>query len=328
MTLRHYRRDLDSVFCILGTSENAITQSIAWTLSQCPKFLFTFLAELMPGSTLGELQVATQSFADDRGFTDIEIYEHGVLHVIVEAKKGWRLPQGSQLQRYVPRFEETSAPKGARLLISMSEASEVYASLHLPKAIGGVPVRHMSWRRVLRIVRDSYAKTRSFDEKRWLGQLSLFLGDIQTMQNQRSNEVFVVSLGAQEILKKTGYTWIDVVVRDRKYFHPVGLRGFPAEPVNYVGFRYGGKLQSVHHVASYEVVRNLQKRNKKWPSTDAPHFIYVLGPPMRPAGPIATGKIYKNGRVWCLIDTLLSGEFDTISEARDATKNRLAKIEE
>jgi len=335
MTLRHYRRELDSVFCILGNSENAITESIAWVLSQCPTFLFTFLHTLTPDMKVGALQVATQSFSGDRGFTDIEIYEDKVVHVIVEAKKGFWLPQENQFRRYLPRFQQTQAPPHGRFLVSMSEATEVYAGLHLPQDVDEVPLKHLSWRQTLRLVGDSYAKTGSFDEKRWLGQLSLFLGGIATMQNQGSNEVFVVVLSRDEILPNSGYTWIDVVEKDGNYFHPVG-NGWPAEPPNYVGFRYDGRLQSVHHVESYEVVRNLQARNKNWPATSQetkrsrpphdPHFVYTLGKPMRPASPIRTGKIFRNGRVKCAIDTLLSGEFDTIADARDASKRRIAEL--
>jgi hypothetical protein len=286
-----------------------------------------FLGEAGSAGKLGEVQVATQSFGDDRGFTDIEIYERRAVHVIVEAKKGWWLPQESQFRRYLPRFQEIQAPQHARFLISMSEASEEYAQLHLPPNIEGVPLKHMSWHQALRIVGNSYRGTRSFDEKRWLGQLSLVLGVITTIQNQISNEFLVVALSANYILPRSGYTWIDVVEKSGKYFHPVG-NGWPTEPPNYIGFRYGGPLQSIRHINHYEVIQNLQKRNKNWPETSEPHFLYALGRPMRPIRPIATGKIYRNGRVKCLIDTLLSGEFDSISEARDASKRRLAKLEE
>jgi hypothetical protein len=316
------------VFCLLGDSENAITKSIAWTLSRCPTFLSTLLGKIAPKANLGDVQIATQTCGDDRGFTDIEIYENGVLHVIVEAKRGWWLPQESQFERYLPRFRKTLAPLHARFLISMSEASELYAGLRLPKSIKSVPLKHMSWRQVLRIVRNSQRMTKSLDEKRWLGQLSLFLGGITTMQKQSSNEVYVVSLSPKEILPKSKYTWIDVVEKDSKYFHPARKRGYPAEPPNYVGFRYKGALQSIHHVDKYEVVQNLQKRNKKWPKTDEPHFVYTLGLPMRPAKRIGAGRLYRNMPIRCLIDTLLSGEFETISDAHNASKRRLELPEE
>ena len=50
------------------------------------------------------------------------------------------------------------------------------------------------------------------------------------------------------------------------------------------------------------------------------HFIYKLGPAIVPSKEVKTGNIYPNGRVWAMLDTLLTS--DTISEARDISKHR------
>ena len=50
-------------------------------------------------------------------------------------------------------------------------------------------------------------------------------------------------------------------------------------------------------------------------------YIYHLGPAIIPNKTVKTGKIYRNGRVWAMLDTLLT--CDTISDARDLTKSRL-----
>jgi hypothetical protein len=54
-----------------------------------------------------------------------------------------------------------------------------------------------------------------------------------------------------------------------------------------------------------------------------PHFLYTLGPGFGPDNEVRTGKIYPSGRVWCMLDTLFTSE--TISEARDASRARLAR---
>lgn len=51
------------------------------------------------------------------------------------------------------------------------------------------------------------------------------------------------------------------------------------------------------------------------------HYIYKLGPAIVPGKTVKTGKIFKNGRVWAMLDTLLT--CDTISDARDLTQSRL-----
>jgi hypothetical protein len=81
----------------------------------------------------------------------------------------------------------------------------------------------------------------------------------------------------------------------------------------------------VHHIDKFEIVQNLAAYNPNWPKTDLDRFVYTLGPPMRPPRDMRTGKIYGSGHVWCAIDTLLSGAFDTISDARDETKRRRAE---
>lgn len=323
MTLNLHDREVNNVFSLLGDSENAITSSIAWTLSQCPVLLDDLCKKLALARPPLNIRVAAQSFGSDRGFTDIEIYETGAIHIIVEAKRGWWLPDQRQFKRYMPRFRESRTPYGKCLLVSMSEASQAFAKLHLPTKIDGIAVRHLSWRDILLIIKISRHRSRSLDEKRWLNQLSMFLEGIASMQNQRSNNVYVVSLGVGEISPGSGYTWIDVVEKHQKYFHPVG-HGWPAEPPNYIAFRHHGELKSVHHIRKYKVVSNPRDANPKWADNPIPHFVYDLGRPIRPQKPIRSGPI-RNTRRWCLIDTLLSGEYETISEASNASRQRLAE---
>jgi hypothetical protein len=99
-----------------------------------------------------------------------------------------------------------------------------------------------------------------------------------------------------------------------------------AQPPNYIGFRYYGRLRSAHHIDGFDIVENLATYNPLWLETDRDHFVYRLGPPMRPVREMKTGKIFTNGRVECAIDMLLSGAFATIGDARDETKRRLAEV--
>jgi len=50
------------------------------------------------------------------------------------------------------------------------------------------------------------------------------------------------------------------------------------------------------------------------------HFIFELGPTIVPSKTVKTGNIYRNVRVWAMLDTLLT--CDTISEARDLSNTR------
>jgi len=90
------------------------------------------------------------------------------------------------------------------------------------------------------------------------------------------------------------HTWIDVIEKDGSYFHPVG-RGWPSQPPNYVAFRYRGRVRSVHRVESYEIFPDVSKKNRLWISTDSDHFVYKLGPAMRPRG-AARGHARRHGQ--------------------------------
>jgi len=159
-------------------------------------------------------------------------------------------------------------------------------------------------------------------EKRIIDELLVYLRGLMSMQNLDSNWVYVVAL-AQGKPEGWGISWIDIVANRRRYFHPVGggRGGWPKEPPNYIAFRYNGRLQSIHHIEKYEVFTNPYEKfpeipEKRW----APHFLYKLGPAFNPSKEVKTGKIYPNGRVWCMLDTLFTE--DSISDARDLSKKR------
>jgi hypothetical protein len=142
------------------------------------------------------------------------------------------------------------------------------------------------------------------------------------MQNVDDNNVYVVSLSDLPVRDDgSPYSFRDVVTKDRHYFHPVRA-GWPNFPPNYMGFRFNGRLQSVHHVEGVQVAAALSKINPNWQDYEDDHFIYALGPPMRPTQEVRTGNLYRSQRVRCAIDTLLSGACATIAEARDETQRR------
>ena len=141
------------------------------------------------------------------------------------------------------------------------------------------------------------------------------------MSNPRDNMVYVVSLSKAPIKADGDCTWVDVVEKDKCYFHPVG-KGWPKEPLNYIAFRYDGELQGVHYIESYKVVTDPSSVNKNWLKSDFDQFLYKLGPAMKPSSTVKSGKIW-NQHHRCIIDTLLSGAYKTIREAEIETNRRL-----
>jgi hypothetical protein len=84
-----------------------------------------------------------------------------------------------------------------------------------------------------------------------------------------------------------------------------------------MAFRWGGSVRQVSRVLNHEVIPNLQARFPEIPSgvdevSDQTLIAYSLGPDI-PTPDIDTKGTYSSGRVWCLLDQLLT--HDNLSEA-------------
>lgn len=319
--LLHNRR-IESIFNLLGQKENDITLSIGWVLSRCPTLLTRFLRTVHGNRSprhRGELVVALQEFQKDSGITDLEVRGEDI-HVIVEAKRGWTLLSREQLSKYVRRFKASKA--GRPIILTMSECSEDYARHHLPGSVGGIPIRHMSWREMSKLSSKS-GGTRA--EKRLMQEFRTYIATIVNMQPQESNWVYIVSLSNHEWAP--GLNFIQVVEERSRYFHPYGRGGWPKEPPNYIAFRYGGRLQSIHHIEQAEVIRNFHPHFPEARNREVePHFLYKLGPAIRPGHEVRNGDgVQRSVRRWAFLDLLLTSK--TISAACKASKRRMKQNE-
>jgi hypothetical protein len=324
VALTHGTRTVENYFDLLGGDEDAITAAIAWTLARSPTLLRALLENL--AGYKGPLEDATLHFQRSertKGRTDLEILIPGALHLILEAKLGWELPTTHQLELYTKRDGFAASP-GTRLIATLSQADLRYADLYLPKAVNGIPVRHLARRELMKLVTHAAASTRSLHEKQSLRELAHFLNKTMNRQTLDSNQVFVVSLSSNHLNPSwAGTTFIDVVERHRRYFHPVG-NGWPKTPPNYIAFRYGGELRSIHHIEHAEVIMDLAKTAPgvlPVAPVEDPHFLYTLGPAMRPSKRVPAGpKVVRSNHVWAALDLLLTSA--TITEAMQETKKR------
>jgi hypothetical protein len=323
VTLTVHGSETANVFRLLGADENSATFALGWLLNHS-----LHMRRLLVGAVFNKPQdvkecvIALQKHSLDGGYTDIEVQAGNRWHFVLEAKRGWDVPSRRQLAQYSTRLKRTQT--AVQRLVTVSAADRTFAAEHLPRRIDGIGVSHFSWTDIAQFAKRAQALARGFEERLWLRQFAQHLKEYVSMERTTDNTVYVLSLGIQPMVKGKRHNWIDVVEKDQCYFHPVGNH-WPVQPPNYVGFRYRGTLQSVHHVDSFSVVRNLATVNRLWPKTKINHFVYRLGPAMRPAREMRAGKVFRSARVWCAIDTLLSGDYKTLSDARDETKKRLLK---
>lgn len=116
-----------------------------------------------------------------------------------------------------------------------------------------------------------------------------------------------------------------MVTEQKRYFHPVGgsdRSGWPTIPPAYIGFRYLAEFRSVHFIEKVDITDHLHKCDPRWPETNAPNFVYTLGPPMKPAVPMPLGKIHPSMRNWISLDLLLSGKAKDYKNAIDLMRER------
>lgn len=175
-----YGRPIGTVFDLLGDKENDITYSLGWALAESECLSRALLQDVIP-SQQGDLiadSVLLQEGVPGAGFTDIEILAgDGEVHVVIEAKRGYNLPQPAQLKKYATRSE----PKPTALLVC-AEASAAFVDGKLPDVVAGVPVLYRSWREIEALAAIAATVSRRHAEKRLLRDLSRYLKGLMTMQ--------------------------------------------------------------------------------------------------------------------------------------------------
>lgn len=322
-TLESYGKEIHSIFQLLGDKENDITLSMSWALAKCSDFLKALIISITGiAPPNDDISILNQRYDANAGITDIEITDFQTFHIIIEAKRGWILPSADQLTKYSLRSDFQNAPYGNKYIVTMSECTQSYAAAHLPfREINKIPVKHLSYREVYQLAKTVRPVSNN-EQKHLLDEFCEYLKGLMTMQKLDSNMVYVVALGTKTP-DRCSCTWIDIVQKYNKYFCPVGGNGWPKEPPNYIAFRYYGQLQAIHHIDGYTVTQNLHDEIPEMPDEvcDTNHYVYKLGPAIKPVKTVKTGKIFRNGRVWVMLDTLLI--CDTISDARDLTQSRL-----
>lgn len=223
----------------MGYKENDISHSTAWVLSKCGAMLEIFIKDVcgVIGFKKENVDICLQEYDKGSGITDIEIKDDKEFFIIVEAKRGWTLPSKGQLLKYANRESFRKSIAKNKIIVTLSECSRDYAEHHLEiKDANGIPIKHVSWKDIHEFAEAAYL-TASNSEKKLLRELQHYLRGLVTMQNQSSNEVYVVSLGSGKP-EDCALTWIDIVQQKNKYFHSMGGGGWPKEPPNYIAFRW------------------------------------------------------------------------------------------
>lgn len=318
-------KPVETVFDLLGKSENAMTYSLGWCLAESPALIRILAEQIGSHLLLKEPIIDLQRIDTDHGITDIELRNaSGDAAWIIEAKAGFAVPSEAQLKSYATRLRTQFSASQERGLVILAQSDRTDTALQsqAPDHVAGIPVITLSWRRLLVLVEMAYAESGLF-AKKILSSYANYLKRIIDMQDQTSAWVYVVSLN-RNTFEGGETTFVDVVEQHQRYFHPQGRTGggWPIQPPNYLAFRYDGGLQSIHHVENVRLITDFGPYFPNQPSTKIkPHYLYDLGPAIRPPKWTPTGAKWRSNRVYCLLDTLLTA--DTIAEAKRETDRRL-----
>jgi hypothetical protein len=321
--LRLHGAAVETVFDLLGHRENDMTYALGWGLARSDALLHGFLERVAgdvpvdPSPAINLQEYGT----DDGGFTDIEVLTEHV-HVIVEAKRGWAPPSASQLHRYEERLDAMARPSRWIVILTQNGAEEIVRH-QIADWTPTDPTRAcvLGWSDVVRLAEHA-SKIGHREARPVIAELTTYLRGVADMRDTHSNLVYIPALAQRPFNDNWKIGPIEIVERLGRYFFPAIGGAYPKEVPNYIGFRYWGKLQSIHHIESSEVVIDLGEHIPGAPSTagERPHFLTTLGPAIRPDHDVRTGDIY--GAAWTRADIDLLLTCSTISEARDLTKKR------
>ena len=292
---------MPSVFSLLGGNENDLTAALGFVLSKCPPLAAALTERIclaVSSTAKGDLSLDLEE-RDAAGRTDLEL-KLGSSLFIIEAKRGWQLPDKTQLAKYAGRI--TAAPGGGAL-VTLSQASHALAAQNLPSHIGPVPIVHLPWRDVLADVDAAMPECRGH-ERLWIGEFNTYVKEMISVRRVEDSWTYCVVLN--DVKPGGTATFKQIVTEQLSYFHPYGVRGWPTEAPNFMAFRWAGAVQRIHRVVEHEVVPQLSDR---WPDltheeANRPHAVYRLGPRLPPYEPIPNGATYRASRLWVLLDQL------------------------
>lgn len=221
-SLTRHGKEVSSVFDLLGRDENDLTAALAFTLACSPRLLHLILQRLDPRADSASAAVRLET-RDDRARTDLEI-DTGSHLLIIEAKRGWLVPEEIQLTKYAPRV----AARGNDALVSLSAANAQSASLTLPKIVEDVLVIHLSWDEVRLDLAAARGAVRG-QERAWLDEFHDYLRKAIKMREPADSWTYCVAISTDRPGGGSPRTFRDFVTNEGCYFHPYG-KGWPRTP--------------------------------------------------------------------------------------------------
>ena len=317
-SLSLHGHQIRTVFDLGRRGEVGATAALGYMLSRTPTFSRALVRRFLGNSATVPSNVGLEVRETGEGRFDVQMIGPDYC-VVIEAKWGWLPPSVAQMKMYARRVSRQNVRH--RLLVTLSNAASGVAGHSLPQSLFGIDVKHLQWRDIAGLARHVLRAVRGAD-RRMLMEFIQYLERTVMGSSKPEDFVYVVAL-SEGRSKSWNVSWKDAVMKQRVYFHPVGL-GYPHEPPTYMGFRYDGMLRSIHRVVDSQVITC---KSQAIPGASdrqmKPHFLHRLGKPFLPNREVRSGRVW-NSRVWCRLDELLTAK--TIAQAAQRSSYHLEDL--
>jgi len=168
------------------------TYALGWGLARSDALLARFLRLCgVPEEDAGAAEIDLQRHGADSaqpGITDIEI-DTPRTRVIVEAKRGWNLPDLARLERYTPRFAD-ARDKTTRIVVLTQWGEEQYARSALGTEVDGYRIATVGLGQVARAAEAVARDERRPATRQLVGGLARYLLSVADLRNPNDNRVW------------------------------------------------------------------------------------------------------------------------------------------
>ena len=229
-------------------------------------------------------------------------------------------PSLPQLRKYLHRLKRSKARDRRFVVLTRRSAASSHPVVEhaVGSSLDGFPIIPLGLTDVTRIARQALRSERRARPRLFLRELLEYLEGAGYVQSHRDSRVLVVALS--RMLCEIGIPYNRVPYERGVYWYG-GKSPWPKEPPKYFGFRFGGRLQSIHHVDDsrpFGAFRDVfPEATQDW----GPGVLVTLGPAIQPRHTVKTGRgIPMSMHAQVDIDLLLTS--DSITDAFRETKER------
>ena len=302
---------VNNIFCLVGSDENAVTKSLAFILNRNKKVLRELLKlvdlKYLSKADLRNTGVVVQAAAKGRReITDLEIECRDKFSVIIESKIGERRPDEGQLRKYAQRLLQRATRE--KRLVLLTEIDETNWYEHCFGSDGrfcGLSKReyiHLQWHQI-----HDMMFQRLLRPKIDVDLNKMFLEYLDGMF--MPEEILVVAADSQQ----------EFEILQKHHFYRFPVKGaYPKKKAMYLGVYYKG-IEHIARIIEYKVMKpkNMRPLPQIYPeaygagtkSGEEDFYKVVIGPLIKLPFKITNPRGHRVAYRYTTFDKLLTAKY-------------------